>query len=215
MNIDAHWIAALATFALVALYEAWFAVARRTRPEGLARPLHATLREEWFEAVSRQPGSEVLAVQTIRNSLMSASMIASTAVLGLMGTITLSAASLNASFGADGAPAGFSPRLAMELVLLALLFASLLCSVMAVRYYNHAGFIGAMPVGSEARSRWQGFGTSHLRRAGLLYSWSLRNLVLVVPAVGFILHPAAGPAAGAVVVAALFAFDRVRADARA
>jgi hypothetical protein len=42
----------------------------------------------------------------------------------------------------------------LELVLMALLFALLLSSAMAVRFYNHAGFICAMPVGSEARRRW-------------------------------------------------------------
>ena len=53
------------------------------------------------------------------------------------------------------------------LVLMALLFASLLSSAMAVRFYNHAGFICAMPVGSEARRRWAPTAVSYLRRAGL------------------------------------------------
>ena len=50
-------------------------------------------------ALSRQPGSEILAIQTLRNSVMSATMTASTAVLGLMGTVSLAAPSLDASFG--------------------------------------------------------------------------------------------------------------------
>lgn len=213
MSTHAHWIAAAITIAVVGLYEAWLALAQRTRPEGLARPTHATLREEWFEAVSRQPGSEVLAVQTLRNSLMSASMIASTAVLGLMGSVTLSASSLSASFGAGGSgDAQFTPRLALELILLALLFASLVLSAMAVRYYHHAGFVVGMPVGSPQRQRWHAVGLRHLRRAGTLYSWGLRNLVLVAPAVASILHPAAGPVAAVLVVLVLLAFDRVRSD---
>ena len=210
MSEGTRWIAAALTVAVLALYEIWFAVAQRRKPLQLARSAHASLREDWFDAVSQQPGSEVLAVQTLRNSLMSASMTASTAVLGLMGTVTLSASSLNASMGS--AALQFTPRLTMELLLLALLFASLVSSVMAVRYYNHAGFVGAMPVASEARRRWHGIGSSHLRRAGVLYSWSLRNLVLVVPAVAFILHPIAGPVAAVLVVLVLFGFDQVRAD---
>lgn len=208
MAETARWIAAGLTIALLALYEIWFAVAQRRKPLQLARSAHASLREDWFDAVSQQPGSEVLAVQTLRNSLMSASMTASTAVLGLMGTVTLSASSLNTSLGGGGA-LEFTPRLAVELILLALLFSSLVSSVMAVRYYNHAGFVGAMPVGSEARRRWHAVGSSHLRRAGVLYSWSLRNLVLVVPAVAFILHPVAGPVAAVLVVIVLWTFDRI------
>ena len=213
MSTYAAWSAALLTMGLVALYEIWFALAQRRRPDQLARSVHATLRSEWFEAVSQQAGSEVLAVQTLRNSLMSASMTASTAVLGFMGGITLSASSLNTGFGA--AAFQLTPRLAMELVVLALLFAALVSSVMAVRYYNHAGFVVAMPVGSPARQRWQAFGSDHLVRAGRLYSWSLRNLVLVAPPIAFILHPFAGPLAAALVVLVLFGFDRVRENVQA
>lgn len=214
MSTGASWLAALLTIGIVALYETWFAFAQRRRPQRLGRTAHASLREDWFDAVSAHAGSEVLAVQTLRNSVMSASMIASTAVLGLMGTISLSASSLNAALAvqSNGVPA-VTPRLVLELVLLALLFASLVCSVMSVRYYNHAGFVGGMPVGSGARQRWQPVGTAHVRRAGILYSWSLRNLVLVAPAVAFILHPAAGPIAAVVLVLVLPAFDRVRASA--
>ncbi len=210
MSPGQPWIAAALTIAVLAVYEIWFALAQRRHPGRLARSAHAGLREDWFAAVSQQPGSEVLAVQTLRNSLMSASMMASTAVLGLMGTVTLSASSFNTHLG--GGAFEFTPRLVLELILLALLFASLVSSVMAVRYYNHAGYVGAMPVGSEARRRWNAIGSSHLRRAGVLYSWSLRNLVLVVPAVAFILHPAAGPVAAVLVVVVLYGFDRIKAE---
>ncbi|MFZ3119685.1 MAG: DUF599 domain-containing protein [Variovorax sp.] len=208
------WTAAIATIFLLAAYEVWFALARRRRPAQLARTAHATLREEWFDAVARHPGSEVLAVQTLRNSLMSASITASTAVLALIGTITLSAPSLNTTLGDPSAAASlFTPRLAVELLMLALLFASLASSVMAMRYYNHAGFIGGMPVASEPRQRWHAVGSAYVRRAGVLYGWSLRNLVLVVPAASFVLHPAAGPLAALLVIVVLFGFDRVQVQA--
>ena len=185
-------------------------MAQRRRPERMARTAHANLRQDWFEAVSTQKGSEILAVQTLRNALMSASMTASTAALGLMGTVTLAVPSLHVQFGDAASPIpNFTPRLAMELVLLALLFASLVSSVMAVRYYNHAGFVGGMPVESEARKHWTRAGTSYVRKAGLLYSWALRQLVLLAPVVAFILHPVAGPIAALVVCAILFNFDRV------
>ena len=136
-------------------------------------------------------------------------MTASTAALGLMGTVTLAAPSLHAEFR-EGASALslFTPRLAMELVLLALLFASLVSSVMAVRYYNHAGFVGGMPVESEARKRWTAAGAAYVRKAGVLYGWGLRQLVLLAPVVAFILHPVAGPIAALVVCGVLFSLDR-------
>lgn len=209
MTFAMNWLAAFVTVAVLLWYEASLAVAQRRRPDRMARTAHANLREDWFAAISAQKGSEVLAVQTLRNALMSASMTASTAALGLMGTVTLAVPSLHAEFGeAVSAVPHFTPRLAMELFLLALLFASLVSSVMAVRYYNHAGFVGGMPVESDARKHWTPAGTAYVRQAGVLYSWGLRQLVLVAPVVAFILHPVAGPVASVFVSAVLFSFDK-------
>lgn len=211
MGTSLGWIAAGATLAALPIYELSLFVAQRRRPGRAIPGAHAGLREEWFLAVSAQPGSEILAVQTLRNALMSASMMASTAALALMGTLTLAAPSLNHQLGSGEWLSAFAPRLAMELALLALLFASLVCSVMAVRYYNHAGFIGGMPVGSSARTQWTPAGIAYVRKAGVLYGRGLRQLLLVAPLVAFILHPAAGPVAAALVLAVLWRLDRLAA----
>jgi len=213
---NTSWLAVIFTLGIVAAYEIWLAVAQRRTPQRLARSAHALLREDWFAAISAQPGSEILAVQTLRNSLMSATMAASTAVLGLMGSLSLTAPTLRDTLGQaatdSAAWSHVTPRLAMELVLLCLLFASLVASVMAVRYYNHASFIGGMPVGTPQRKRWATTGTAYVRKAGLLYSWGLRQLMLLVPIVAFVLHPVAGVAGALVVVAALVQFDRYRIE---
>jgi len=209
MNNTMIWLAAWLTVALLVAYEiVLFGLARR-QPTRLARAAHANLREQWFIAISRQSGSEILAVQTLRNSVMSATMTASTAMLGLIGAVTLSAPSLHASLGAaDISGIDFTPRLALELVLMTILFASLLCSAMAVRYYTHAAFISSMPVESEERSRWSATAIIYLRRAGLLYSWGLRHLLMVAPILAAIAYPAAGPPAALVLIATLAGFDR-------
>lgn len=207
MDVALSWWAAFTTAAVLVGYEVSLALAQRRRPDRMARTAHANLREDWFLAVSSQKGSDILAVQTLRNAVMSASITASTAALGLMGTVTLAVPSLHAEISVAPLP-NFTPRLAMELALLALLFASLVTSVMAVRYYSHAGFVGGMPVESEARKQWTSAGTLYVRKAGVLYSWGLRQLVLVAPVVAFILHPAAGPVAAVLVATVLFGFDR-------
>jgi uncharacterized membrane protein len=204
------WLAAAATVGVVLAYELWLALLQRRQPQRLARSVHANLRQDWFDAVSAQKGSEILAVQTLRNAVMSATMTASTAVLGLMGTVSLAAPSLSSFIATDAAAWPlWTPRLAMELTVLALLLASLVSSAMAVRYYNHAGFVVGMPVDAPARQQWAATGTDCVRRAGLLYSWGLRQLLLVVPVVAFILHPLAGVVGALVVVLALARFDRV------
>jgi len=211
MSIPLAWLAALGTVAVLVMYELFLALTQRRHPERLARSVNVLVRQDWFDAISQHSGSEILGVQTLRNSLMSASMTASTAALGLMGSVTLAAPSLDASFGQihqAGLPA-LSPRLVLELVLMVLLFASLLSSAMAVRFYNHAGFICGMPIGSEARRRWGPTGVSYLRRAGLHYSWGLRHLLLVAPILVSILFPLAGPVAAVLVVLVLYGFDRL------
>jgi len=203
------WLAVLTTVAMLLIYEtAQFFMSRR-HPAAVSRTAHAALREQWFISVSRQPGSEILAVQALRNSLMSATMLASTAVLGLMGTVTLAAPSLHATFGtaATGIPQ-LTARMTLELVLMALLFASLVASAMAIRYYNHVSFISSIPVGSPEREQWQYTGTTYVRRAGVMYSWALRHLILVAPVLASLLHPFAGPPTSAAVVSLLYAFDR-------
>jgi Protein of unknown function, DUF599 len=208
MTATMTWLLALGTVGLLVGYELALALAQWRSPGRMARSAHASLREDWLDALAHQKGSEILAVQTLRNSMMSATMTASTAVLGLMGTVTLAAPSLQASFGESAHPI-FTPRLALELALLALLFASLVSSAMALRYYNHAGFISGMPVDSEARRKWAAAGKVYVRRAGILYSWGLRQLILVGPLLASILYPAAGPVAALLVIAVLFGFDRV------
>lgn len=208
------WLAVLATLALVLFYEVVLVLLQRRRPAQVARSAHAGLREDWFLAVSATKGSEVLAVQTLRNSLMSATMLASTAALALMGTVTLAAPSLHLIVDQANVHAAVSPRLLLELVLLALLFASLVSTLMAVRFYNHAGFVGGMPVDSEARIRWTPLGVRYVRKAGLLYGFGLRQLVLVAPVVAAMLHPFAGPVAALVVAWVLYAFDRVGSKPR-
>ena len=213
MTMTITWLAAFTTLATLLLYETIVALMERRDPHRLARRAHASLREEWFAAVSAQPGSEILAVQTLRNSLMSATMTASTAVLGLLGTITLAAPNLRTSLGESISfwPV-LTPRLVIELTLMVLLFASLLCSAMAVRYYNHASFICAMPVGSASRRHWSANGSAYVRRAGILYSWGLRHLLLVAPVVAFILHPLAGPFTAFGMVMVLRSFDRLNSN---
>ncbi len=210
MESMASWWPALVTVGVLGAYELVLAVAERTRPAQVARSSHAQLREAWLDAIALQPGSEILAVQTLRNSLMSATMTASTAALGLMGTATLAAPSLRETLTADLQWAGLlAPRPMLELVLLGLLFISLVASAMAVRYYTHVSFIAGMPADSPTKQQWLPTGRRYIRQAGRLYGWGLRHLVLVAPVVAALLHPLAGPPAALLTVVALFRFDTV------
>lgn len=207
------WWPTLLTVALIAAYEVGLAMAERRHPTRVARSSHAQLRQVWFDAVAGQVGAEILAVQTIRNSLMSATMTASTAALGLMGTATLAVPSLHEALVHDVGWGGLlAPRPITELVLLSLLFVSLFSSVMAVRYYTHVSFIAGMPADSATKQQWLATGRKYIDKAGRLYSLGLRHLVLVASVVAGLLHPLAGPIAALLVVGTLLRFDSIEPD---
>lgn len=45
---------------------------------------------DWFASLQNRPGGDILAVQTLRNALMAASVLASAALVGLMGVLATS-----------------------------------------------------------------------------------------------------------------------------
>lgn len=211
-DVIVAWTALIVAVLIVAGYE-WSTWQRsRTAPLRTARSAHREMRRAWLAAISAQPGTEILAVQTLRNSLMSATITSSTAALALMGSVSLAA--LHAGSGPDALRLDLlTPQLALRLLLLTSLFASLVCSAMAMRSYSHAGYAVAMPVGSEARRRYARLAEDHLGKAGLLYSWSLRCLMYVAPILAGLIHPALAPLGSLALAGALALFDRVGADA--
>jgi hypothetical protein len=202
------WIAFAISSSLFVAYEVWVLWVGRRHPERMARYAHARLRVAWAAALGATPGFEIVAVQTLRNSLMSATIAASTAALALLATISLAGSSLVDSVSHLRA-GGMPPlRLLLEALLMLALFASYVCSSMAMRYFNHTGFVMSMPVDSEARKPANPLAAEYVERAGLLYSWGLRFFLLIAPLVAGIVNPLLMPAMTAVLVFVLWWFDR-------
>jgi uncharacterized membrane protein len=193
-----------ASLLVIVAYEVQELYAERRRPGATARSAHRLLRGDWVRALSRQPGTEIVAVQALRNSLMSATITASTAVLVLMGAVTLLAA--------RGDLTEESRLLALpnvlEVALVLTLFATYLCSAMAMRYYHHAGFILSLPVGAPERAGREPLASEYVERAGLLYGWSLRCFMFGAPLVVGLIQPLAMPLASLGLVGVLAFFDR-------
>lgn len=198
------WAAMVLSALLVSSYELYQFRAGRRNPAATARSAHSVLRRQWVETLSRQPGSELLAVQALRNSLMSATINASTAGLALMGSISL----MTAKSGADSLARQLSPQLALQTALVTALFAAHVCSVFAMRYYHHAGFAMSLPVGSTERAGRAQLAASYVQRAGTLYSWSLRCFLLVAPVVSGLLNPLLTPLGALALILVLGFFDR-------
>lgn len=212
MNPALAWGSLALSLLMVLAYEVHAHRSARNRPAHQARFANARMRVQWVEAMAAQPGFEIVAVQALRNSLMSATISASTAALALMASLTLGGTSLASGLGhlalADHAALG----IVLGTLAVLLLFASYVCSAMATRYYGNATFVMSMPVASAERIGLNPVATDYVRRAGLLYGWGLRLFLLVVPLVAGVVHPAALVPATAVLLVALWFFDQPAAS---
>jgi hypothetical protein len=191
---------------MVGAYELRQLLAARRDPKATARSAHSALRGVWVQVLSRQAGTEILAVQALRNSLMSATITASTAVLVLMSFISFIATRADA---ASSSMPEISARRVLELGLGASLFAAFACSAIAMRYYHHSGFVMSLPVGAPERAEREQLATVYVQRAGTLYSWSLRCFLFAAPIGTGLMHPYAMPVSALVLIVVLFYFDKV------
>ncbi len=202
------WISFAVSTAIFAIYEGWVLWVGHRHPERMARSAHARMRLSWAAALSQQPGFEIVAVQALRNSLMSATIAASTAALGLMATITIAGGAVAESIGRLTTQGEVPLRPVLEALLMISLFASYVCSAMAMRYFNHAGFVMSMPIASAERKALNPMGAEYVQRAGLLYSWGLRFFLMIAPLVAGIVRPVLMPAMTVLLVIVLWLFDR-------
>lgn len=206
MDSLTDWAALALTVLIVAGYELWLWQRARHHPPKMSRSAHVLLRQQWVEALSSHKDSEIVAVQVLRNSLMSSTISASTAALMLMGCATLAASTGVVQSLTHGALGG-GVRLVLMLMILGTLFATYVCSAMSMRYFNHAGFVMSLPVGSTERQHYQPMCLAYVSRGGVLYGWGLRCFLFMAPLVTGLIVPHLMPVAALLLVAMLRVFD--------
>lgn len=202
-----HAWALLVGFALPIVYELWISRRGRQDPQRVARRAHARLRATWVRVLGERAGFEIVAVQTLRNSLMSATITASTAALCMMGVVSSAGGQfITGARSLHGAVVRADDLLYPALLLV--LFSSFVCSAFSMRYYNHAGFVVSMPAGSVAREQHDALAVRYVEQAGVLYGWGLRCFLLAAPLLAGLVAPVLMPVASAGLVIVLWLFDR-------
>jgi hypothetical protein len=207
VNMSWNWWALALSAAVVLAYELRVLLIGRREPQRVARDAHARLRADWVRELAERPGFEIVAVQTLRNSLMSATITASTAALCLMGAVSLTGGGLAAGLATLEAR-DLTPPHVLELLLILALFSSFVCASLSMRYYNHVGFAMSMPAGSAPRAQATALAVNYIERAGYLHGWSLRCFLTVAPLVAGIVNPLVMPLASAGLIWVLWQFDR-------
>lgn len=170
----------------------------------------------WVQGVMRDRSKDVMAVQSLRNYVMTATFKASSAVLLIIGVLTLSAQAESLArtwrgIGA-GAPLQGEWLLVKLLCLLAVLMAAFFAFAMVLRHLNHVLFMIGLPA-ADARGHFAPAAiAARLNRAGFFYALGMRAYFLTIPLVFWLFGTAFLLAATAAIVALFVRMDRGPAE---
>ena len=78
------------SFLLLMIYHGYLYMRLRRDPHYTVQSVNRVVRRAWVESIMKDDSKPILAVQTLRNSTMAATFLASTSVLLIIGVLTLS-----------------------------------------------------------------------------------------------------------------------------
>ncbi len=148
-------------------------------------------RTAWVETIMQEK-KDILAVQTLRNSTMAATFLASTSVLMIIGILTLSeGGKLEATWHAlNIAGAQQSGLWLIKLICLLLdMFVAFFSFSMSIRVFNHVGYMINVPLALKHKMITPAHVATHLNRAGRFYSIGMRAYYFIVPLVFWLFGP--------------------------
>jgi uncharacterized membrane protein len=187
MTLGSEYALAGVSLVLIAAYHVFLRVKLKTDPLYTIQAVNAVARAAWVETIMGSTNKDVLAVQTLRNSIMGATFLSSTAVLLIIGTLTLSAQGdkltetwhvLNA-FGAARPDVWLSKLLALLLDM----FVAFFSFAVAIRLFHHVGYMINVPTSMEHKALSPYHVARHLNRAGKCYALGMRAYYVAVPLV--------------------------------
>jgi len=216
MNELAPFATDIIAFVLsVALAAAYFVYLHwriaRHGPLFTVQGINAEARRLWVASVMRDR-RDILAVQTLRNSTMAATFLASTAVLLVVGTLSLAERgnevehalhALNIAGSVD--PALWLIKLLCLVVDLCVAFFSF---TLAVRKFNHVGYLLNVPTELEHPIITPRYVADFLHRAAHHYSIGMRAYYFTVPLLFWLFGPHLLLASTLVVLFLLYRLDR-------
>lgn len=177
----------LVSASLVAAYHIFLRYKIRHDPAYTVQAVNRIARTAWVETIMKDDKNAVLAVQTLRNSTMAATFLASTSVLMIIGVLTLSEQGdkLDANWHALNMAGAVNPMLWMvKLILLLLdLFVAFFSFSMAIRVFNHVGYMINVPLGLNHKMITPAHVATLLNRAGRFHSLGMRAYYFLVPLV--------------------------------
>ncbi len=187
-------MAFMASCLLILVYYLYLGRRTRRAPDSSVHVLNVRIREQWVDMIMSKGNMEILAVQTLRNSVMASNFMASTAVLLIIGTLNLSEKigqwSLVWHPYAVAAHNQASEIWQIKLGLLLLDFSiAFYCFSMAIRFFNHVGYMINLPGDASTDGRHHKQTCIYLNRAGSYYAFGNRTFFFSLPILLWFLGP--------------------------
>lgn len=200
------------SFFLLAAYHLFLHIKLRSDPLYTIQAVNALSRAAWVETIMTANNKDVLAVQTLRNSIMGATFLSSTAVLLIIGVLTLSGQGENLGstwhslniFGATHAELWLTKLIALLLNMLVAFFSF----AQSIRLFHHVGYMINVPMSTKHHAFTPDHVALHLNRAGRFYAIGMRSYYIAVPLVFWLFGPHFMLLSTVVLIPILFYLDR-------
>jgi uncharacterized membrane protein len=192
MNFTSDIAGFAASLALLVSYQVYLRYRLSKDPGYTVQRVNNLVRTAWVEEIMRRREG-ILAVQTLRNSMMAAVFLASTAVLMIIGVLTLSEQGdkLRTTWQALDVFGAAGSRLWLTKMLLLLidLMVAFFSFAMAIRLFHHVGYMINAPQNADLVAANPAHVSAHLNRAGHFYSIGMRAYYYTVPLLLWLFGP--------------------------
>lgn len=205
-------LAFAASSALILIYYLFLRRSTRRNPNFSVHQFNRRMREAWVDMVAKSGRMDILAVQTLRNSVMAANFMASTSVLLIIGTLNLSdkIEKWADAWQPDTVVATMTGELWLIKLGLLLLdfFIAFYCFTMAIRFFNHVGYMINLLAGLPETGVSRAQVCVYLNRAGAYYTYGTRSFFFSLPLILWFFGPYPLVLGTGILIAALYKLDR-------
>ena len=205
-------VAVAISVTLFASYYLFLMARVRRDPDYTIQAINHKARTLWVEAAMRERSKDIMAVQALRNFAMAATFKASSAVLLIIGTLTLSgqAESLARTWHVLNIGGSQAPELWIVkiLCLLTALIVAFFAFAMTIRMLNHVVFMVSLPASDAQGPLAPERVAARLNQAGSYYTVGMRAYFVTVPLAFWLFGPILLVAATVGLVVVLYHLDR-------
>ena len=211
-EFGADSLAVAVSVVLVAAYYARLLARTRRDPTSSIHGVNELARGLWVKHVMSNPSKDVMAVQTLRNFIMGASLMATTAAFLIIGTLTLTGQAENIARSWHSSALWGSSSAELWIIKVMCLLADFIIAffafAMAIRFANHVVFMVNVP-GPCSHPELSPEGVAErLNAAGRQFAMGMRAFFFAVPLVFWLFGPVFFAVATAGLVLALHRLDR-------